>query len=125
MGLSLGALLSKKSDNYQVRIWVPGCSTGEEAYSIAILLREYMERTRKPLGVQIFATDLDADAIDVARTGCYPLGIARDVTPKRLKRFFVREEDSFRVTKDLREMVVFAPQNLIEDPPFTKVDVLS
>jgi len=125
LSAALGVVLSKKPDNYQARIWVPGCSSGEEAYSIAILLREFMERTKKPLAVQIFATDLDSDAIDLARAGLYPLGIANDVAPKRLKRFFVREDDVFRVTKDLREMVVFAPQNLIEDPPFTKVDLLS
>jgi len=122
---ALGALLAKKTDNYQVRVWVPGCSTGEEAYSIAILLREFTERAKKPLSVQIFATDLDADAIDFARMGLYPLGIASDVTPQRLSRYFVREEDAFHVTKELREMVVFAPQNLINDPPFTKVDLLS
>jgi two-component system CheB/CheR fusion protein len=125
LAAALGALLTRKADNYGVRIWVPGCSSGEEAYSIAILLREFMEQTRKPLAVQIFATDLDSDAIDVARTGIYPLGIASDVTPRRLKRYFVRDEEAFRVTKELREMVVFAPQNLIEDPPFTKVDLLS
>jgi two-component system CheB/CheR fusion protein len=125
LAAALTALLTRKPDNYGVRIWVPGCSSGEEAYSIAILVREFTERMKKPLSVQIFATDLDSDAIDVARAGVYPLGIANDVTPKRLKRFFVRDEDAFRVTKELREMVVFAPQNLIEDPPFTKVDLLS
>jgi two-component system CheB/CheR fusion protein len=104
---------------------VPGCSTGEEAYSLAILLRERMEAMNRSLSVQIFATDLDGRAIETARSGLYPVGIADDVSARRLSRFFSREEDCFRVKKEIREMVVFAPQNLISDPPFTKLDILS
>ena len=93
------------------RVWVPGCSTGEEAYSIAILIREYMDQAKKPLSVQIFATDLDPDAIDVARAGLYPMGIAQDLSPRRLKRFFTREQEAFRIAKgDARDGGVRAPE---------------
>ena len=121
----LRVLLAAKPPNETIRAWIPGCSTGEEAYSIAMLLRELQREMGKVLEVQIFATDLDPTAIDVARAGCYPLGIASDVSEKRLQRFFVRADDSFRIKKDLREMVVFAQQNVIEDPPFTRLDLLS
>jgi chemotaxis methyl-accepting protein methylase/PAS domain-containing protein len=110
-----------------LRAWVPGCSTGEEAYSLAIVLREALE-TVKPKGgpvVQIFATDLDPDAIDRARQGLFPANIAADVTPERLSRFFVQAENGYRVGKGIRDLVTFAPQNLIMDPPFTKLDILS
>ena len=122
---ALPSLLANKPKDYVVRAWVPGCSTGEEAYSIAMLLRECMDQLEQALSVQIFATDLDSHAIDVARAGVYPVGIASDVAPERLQRFFTSEEDCFRIKKEVREMVVFAPQNLIEDPPFTKLDLLS
>lgn len=118
-------LLRPKPDDYIVRVWVPGCSTGEEAYSIAILLREAMEQLGRFFPVQIFATDLDSDAIEVARAGLYPDGIAADVSRKRLERYFLREEQGYRIKKDVRKMLVFAPQNLISDPPFTKLDLLS
>ncbi len=110
-----------------LRAWVPGCSTGEEAYSLAIILREALE-TAKPKGgpsVQIFATDLDPDAIDRARQGLFPANIAADVTPERLSRFFVQVENGYRVGKKIRDLVTFATQNLIMDPPFTKLDILS
>jgi two-component system CheB/CheR fusion protein len=107
------------------RAWVPGCSTGEEAYSIAILLCELMERSGQSFEAQIFATDIDPEAIEVARKGCYPVGIAHHVTPERLTRFFTIAEDMFRVKKEVRELVVFSPQNIISDPPFIKIDLLS
>lgn len=109
-----------------LRAWVPGCSTGEEAYSLAMIFKEAIEKCR-PAGrfaLQIFATDIDSDAIDRARQGHYPGTIAADVTPERLARFFVATNDGFQVSKEIREMVVFAPQNLIQDPPFTKLDLL-
>lgn len=118
-------LLAEKPDDAGVRIWVPGCSTGEEAYSLAIVLQEIMEKIGRHLTVQIFATDLDEDAINAARSGLYPVSITSDVHPERIKRFFTREDTFFRVKKSIREMLVFAPQNLIKDPPFTKLDMLS
>jgi len=109
-----------------LRAWVPGCSTGEEAYSLAMILTEAMEKLSGPrLTVQIFATDLDRDAIERARQGIYPANIAADVSPARLRRFFTQEERGYRIHKDIREAVVFAPQNIIMDPPFTKLDILS
>ena len=121
----LSKLVAQKPDEADIRVWVPGCSTGEEAYSLAILLQECMEKMNRHSAVQIFATDLDEDAINAARTGLYPVSIASDVNPERIKKFFSREDDFFRVKKSIREMVVFAPQNLIKDPPFTKLDILS
>ncbi len=118
-------LLSDKPDDYQVRIWVPGCSSGEEAYSLAIIVVECMESIGRRFEVQIFGTDLDEQAINVARVGRYPESISGDVTAKRLKRFFTKEETSYRINKNIREMVVFAPQNISKDPPFTRIDLLS
>jgi two-component system CheB/CheR fusion protein len=108
-----------------VRAWVAGCSTGEEAYSCAILLRECLERLGKPLEVQIFATDLDGRAIETARQGRYPVGIAADVSPQRLAHFFVEEAGGYQVRKEIREMLVFATQDVLGDPPFTRVDLVS
>jgi two-component system CheB/CheR fusion protein len=108
-----------------IRVWVPGCATGEEAYSIALLFRECMDR-EPALGakVLIYATDIDKEAIAYARQGLYPTNIAADVSPERLQRYFVKEEPHFRIRKEIREMMVFAPQNIIADPPFTKLDLL-
>ncbi len=118
-------MLKDKSGDDNIRIWVTGCSSGEEAYSIAILLQECMEKFNRHFDVQIFGTDIDEDAINTARSGLYPLSISADVSSERLKRFFTKEESHFRVKKSIREMLVFAPQNLIKDPPFTKLDLLS
>ena len=119
-------LLLHRSSNRQLRAWVPACSTGEEAYSLAIVFKEALNKL--PPGtdcsLQIFATDLDRDAIDKARRGVYPMSIAADVSPERLQRFFFEEENAFRINKEIREMVIFAPQNVIMDPPFTKLDLL-
>jgi two-component system CheB/CheR fusion protein len=122
---SLERMVVSRPDNETLRIWVPGCATGEEAYSIAIVLQEIMDNVGRRLPVQIFGTDLDADAIETARIGQYPDGIAVDVSPQRLGRYFLREDGAYRVRKEIREMVVFAPQNLIKHPPFTKLDVIS
>ncbi|MCP4139304.1 MAG: PAS domain S-box protein [Chloroflexi bacterium] len=108
-----------------IRVWVPGCSTGEEAYSIAILLRECMDTIKRDHKIQIFATDIDSDAIQKARTGIYPDGIVADVSEERLKRFFSKENSSYRVRKTIRDMVIFAEQNIIGDPPFSKMDLIS
>jgi two-component system, chemotaxis family, CheB/CheR fusion protein len=126
--VALPTLLAKYPAGKTLRAWVPACSSGEEAYSLAIVFKEALEQL-KPQGrfsLQIFATDLDQDAIDKARLGCYPANIAADVSPKRLGRFFTLEENNqYRIAKEIREMVIFAPQNVIMDPPFTKLDILT
>ncbi len=118
-------LLDHRRDATLIRAWVPGCATGEEAYSLAILLHERLEKRPQRPAVQIFGTDLDAKAIDIARTGEYPEGIRADVSEARLRRYFHRVEHGFAVEKEVREMVVFAPHNLIKDPPFTDMDILT
>jgi two-component system CheB/CheR fusion protein len=123
--IGLPALLDSKCEGDQVRVWVPGCSTGEEAYSLAMLIKEYMAQRKVRFQVQVFGTDLDVQAIESARKALYPAGIANDVTPERLQRFFTKEDGDYRVKKDLRDLVVFAPHNLLADPPFTKLDLLS
>lgn len=110
-----------------LRAWVPACSTGEEAYSLAMVFREAVARhtLEARFSLQIYATDLDPEAIEKARKGHYPANIAADVTAEQLARYFVAEENGgYRVSKDIREMVVFAQQNIISDPPFTKLDIL-
>lgn len=123
----LPSLISKLPDGYVLRAWVAGCSTGEEAYSLAIVIKEAMEKVkvRKRLSLQIFATDLDNDAIDKARKGIFSENITADVTPERISRFFTSETGGYRVNTSVRELVVFAPQNVIKDPPFTKLDIIS
>jgi two-component system, chemotaxis family, CheB/CheR fusion protein len=121
----LPQLLADKPEGYVFRAWVTGCASGEEAYSIAILLREFMDEKQREFKVQLYATDLDDDAIALARAGLYPPNIAADVAPERLRRFFIKEDAGYRVKKDIREMVVFAVQNVIKDPPFTKLDLLA
>ncbi len=124
---AIPALLAGRPAGQALRAWVPGCSTGEEAYSLAIVLREAIEATKSQgeFTVQIFATDLDKDAIEQARQGVFLANISADVSAERLKRFFTKEGAGYRVRKEIREMVIFAPQNLIMDPPFTKLDILS
>jgi len=120
-------LLANYPNGRLLRAWVPACSTGEEAYSLAIVFREALERLnpKSRFTLQIFATDLDEDAINQARQGFYPANITADVSPERLERFFVSEQGGFRVSKEIREIVIFAPQNVLSDPPFTKLDILS
>lgn len=111
-----------------MRAWVAGCSTGEEAYSLAIVFREALEKCRPSarFTLQIYATDLDPESIEKGRKGRYPENVKADISPERLNRFFVWDEaEGFRVCKDIREMVVFATQNVLSDPPFTKLDLLS
>lgn len=117
-------LLKDKANGDTVRVWSTGCSTGEEAYSLAILLHEYMEREKKQFTLQIFATDLDENAINHARAGLYTEGIALDVSPQRLEKYFQREGSHFRIKRNIRETVTFATQNLAQDPPFTKLDLV-
>jgi two-component system, chemotaxis family, CheB/CheR fusion protein len=110
-----------------LRAWAAGCSTGEEAYTLAIIFKEALEKTttHKNVSLQIFATDLDHDAIEVARRGIYPVNIASDVSAERLNRYFVKTEDGYRISTEIREMIVFAQHNTIMHPPFTKIDILS
>ena len=123
--LVLPQLFEGKPENYVFRIWVPGCASGEEAYSLAILFREHMELNKQEFKLQIYATDIDDDAIATARAGIYPANIAIDVSPERLQRFFIKDENGFRIKKYIREMVIFAIQNVIKDPPFTRMDLIS
>jgi two-component system, chemotaxis family, CheB/CheR fusion protein len=117
----------KSAANGVVRVWVVGCSTGEEAYSIAILLQEHMEAIKQSYTVQAFATDIDSRAIAVARVGVYPAGIAADISAQRLARFFTPEPDGqgFRIHKNIRDMLVFSEQSLIKDPPFSRLDLIA
>lgn len=121
----LPQLLAARENESALRIWVPACASGEEAYSIAMVVIETLEQLRKHLEVQIFATDLDAAAIEIARVGRYPEGIAADVHERRLRRFFVKEERHYRAKAELRDQVVFAVQNVLIDPPFSRVDLVS
>jgi two-component system CheB/CheR fusion protein len=124
--LTLPELFTSRTSGQTLRAWVPGCSTGEEAYSLAMIFKEAEEKTEpdRRFSLQIFASDLDPDAIEKARQGVFPANITADVPEERLNRFFTKEGNGYRIHKDIREMVVFARQNLIMDPPFTKLDVL-
>lgn len=121
------ALLAAHPNGGVLRVWVAGCSTGEEAYSLAMVFLEVLEQVKPPAqyGLQVFATDLDKDAIDKARAGTYSAKIGTDVSDARLSKFFVKEDHGYRVGKTVREMVIFAPQNLVMDPPFTKLDLVT
>jgi two-component system CheB/CheR fusion protein len=123
---ALPLILKSRPSGGMLRAWSCACSTGEEAYTLAIIFKEALEQVRpaESFSLQIFATDLDRDAIDKARLGLYPLNSAADITSDRLKRFFIKEENGYRVCKEIREMVTFATQNVIMDPSFTKLDIL-
>jgi two-component system, chemotaxis family, CheB/CheR fusion protein len=108
-----------------VRIWIAGCATGEEAYSLGILLLEHAAQLGSAPQIQVFATDVDDGALAVARQGCYPPAIALDVAPARLRRFFVRDSGRYRVHDELREIVLFAPHDVLHDPPFSRLDLIS
>jgi len=123
-GEALPALLASHPAGGVLRAWSVGCSTGEEAYSLAIAFKEALVKSKESFTLQIFATDLDRDAIDKARQGAYPANIAADVSPARLSRFFIKEGNGYRIGKEIREMVTFATQNVIMDPPFTKLDIV-
>jgi PAS domain S-box-containing protein len=115
----------KKADDKQVRIWVAGCATGEEAYSIAMLCAEQIMGAIDAPKVQIFATDIDETAIATAREGIYTLSDVADVSNERLRRFFFNEGDGYRVRREIREMVLFAHHNFLTDPPFSRLDLIS
>ncbi|MFA6448076.1 MAG: chemotaxis protein CheB [bacterium] len=120
-------LFAGRPSGSSVRVWVPGCSTGEEAYSIAILLYEHLESLKQNFILQVFATDIDRSSIEHARAGVYHPGITADVSPERLEKFFTREADGgvFRVSKKIRDILIFSEQNVIKDPPFSKLDLIS
>lgn len=120
-------LFLQKPFDSTIRVWIAGCSTGEEAYSIAILLMEYKEKLDAHYNIQVFATDIDVNAIAIARAGLYPLSVAKDISKERLERFFTLNEDSsmYRVHKNIRETLIFSEHNLIKDPPFSRLDMIS
>ena len=120
-------LLEHRPPGVPLRLWVVGCSTGEEAYSLAILLAEHMETSKRSAPVQIFATDIDSHAVAMARAGVYPASISADVSPERLARFFTLDTDGgcYRINKSIRDMLIFSEQDMIKDPPFSKLDLIS
>ncbi|MFN4764606.1 chemotaxis protein CheB [Gillisia sp. Q332] len=122
----LPELMKAASYDQVLRAWIPACSTGEEAYSLAIIFTEAIEKVKKQknLTFQIFATDIDQEAIEKARKGFFSTNISANVSPERLKKFFKSESDGYQINPSIRDMVVFAPQNVIKDPPFTKLDLL-
>jgi two-component system CheB/CheR fusion protein len=122
---ALDEYLQRLPTQQDLRVWVSACSTGEEAYSLAILLHECVQRANRNQSLKLFATDVDAKAIEFARAGRYPLGISAYVSPERLERFFVLEDDTYRINKETRERIIFAPHNVTRDPPFTHMDLVS
>jgi two-component system, chemotaxis family, CheB/CheR fusion protein len=118
-------LFRPKGADAPLRVWVPGCASGEEAYSIAILLREHMARLEASPQIQVFATDIDEPALDVARQGQYGEGIAEHVSAERLAQFFVHNERGYQITKAIRDLCIFSAHNLISDPPFARLDLIA
>lgn len=121
----LKASLQNKASRQQVRAWTVGCSTGEEAYSVAIIISECLSELGREANFQVLGTDLDAAGIDVARAGIYPESIAAEVSKERLERYFTKEDNRYRINRELRERVVFAIHDLISDPPFSRTDLVS
>jgi chemotaxis methyl-accepting protein methylase/signal transduction histidine kinase len=119
------AALVKEKDPDTIRIWVPGCATGEEAYSIAIVAAEQIAAAQASCRVQVFATDVDEHALEIGRAGVYPASIALDMSPQRLTRFFTPSDHHCTIVKSIRESVAFAVQNVIDDPPFSRLDLVS
>jgi two-component system CheB/CheR fusion protein len=118
-------LFRDKGGDAPLRVWVLGCATGEEAYTIAILLREHMAQHSTSLPIQVFATDIDEQALDVARQGRYDAGIAEHISAERLARFFVQDGSFYQITKAIRELCLFSVHNLISDPPFARIDLIA
>jgi chemotaxis methyl-accepting protein methylase len=125
LGDQLDRIIRRQGEQAALRVWVPGCASGEEAYSIAMLAIEQAERASKQLDLQVFATDPDPRAIAVARRGRYPSAIEADVSAQRLERFFLAGNGDFRVGKQVRDSVVFAAHDILRDPPFVRLDLLS
>lgn len=118
-------LIDAKARAVPIRVWVPGCSTGEEAYTIAILFKQWLDDTKQERKIQIFATDIDSNAIEAARPGVYPESIAADIPPQTLRRYFRRHGSTYEADRSIRDMLVFAVQSVIKDPPFSKIDLIS
>ena len=118
-------LFENKGSSGAIRVWVAGCATGEEAYSVAMLLAEYAGTLVSPPSIQVFASDIDEEAIQVARAGFYTLNDAADVSPERLRRFFTKTHDGYSVRRELRELILFAQHNLLKDPPFSRIDLVT
>ncbi len=118
-------IIKDRPANMPLRVWVPGCSTGEEVYSIAIVLREYLEKTGSNVAVQVFGTDVSEKNVEKARTGLFPESVAADITEQRLNKFFNRAEGGYQVNKLIRDMCIFAKQDLTRDPPFSNLDFVS
>ena len=121
----LGPLAAQRKREGPVRVWTLGCSTGQEAYSIAMAFAEVVEKIAGAPKLQIFATDLNEPSLEKARHGLYAKTLVQDISPERLRRFFVEEEGGYRISKTLREQVVFARQNVMCDPPFSRIDLVS
>ncbi len=118
-------LFEGKTAQDTVRVWIPGCASGEEAYSLAILLTEYANKLSQPPKLQVFASDIDDEAIAEGRLGTYTKSIVIDVSEERLRRFFIKEAEGYRVRKEIRELILFAPHNILRDPPFSRLDLVS
>ena len=122
---ALPDLLGRKAPEAPIRVWVTGCSTGEEAYSLAMIMTELMNKHHSHFNVQIFATDIDESAVEAARSGIYPESIGVDISPERLKAFFTKDGGVFKINKNIRDMVVFSNHNMVKDPPFSRLDLVS
>ncbi|CAH2805112.1 MAG: Multidomain signal transduction protein including CheB-like methylesterase, CheR-like methyltransferase and BaeS-like histidine kinase [uncultured Caballeronia sp.] len=118
-------MFHNKADGDQVRAWVAGCSSGEEAYSLAMLLSEQRDALHSTANIQVFATDIDEGAVARARAGLYPESIMTDVRPSALRQFFVKTDSRYEVVKSVREKILFAIHNVLRDPPFSRLDLVS
>lgn len=117
-------LLDDKPHGYTARAWVPGCASGEEAYSVAIVLYEYTRFLTQTINIRIFGTDIDAQAVNTARAGVYPAGLCTEISPQRLNRFFTKMEGRYKINANIRDLLVFATQSLVKDPPFSNMDLI-
>ncbi len=124
-GQSHSDLIQKQTLDDTLRIWIAGCSTGEETYSLAMLFREQIALAKRNIKLQVFASDVDVGAVACAREGFYPEAIQADVSPERIARFFTKEERGFRVSSELRSTVLFTVQDVLADPPFSRLDLIS
>jgi two-component system CheB/CheR fusion protein len=123
--LVIPRLFEGKGANDTVRVWVPGCATGEEVYSLAILMREHMQKIKTVPRIQLFATDIDEQALAIARAGRYPAPLLEGISKERLQRFFKSEGEAYTIASDVRELCIFSPHSLIRDPPFSRMDLVS
>ena len=118
-------IFETKKDEKEIRVWVVGCATGEETYSLAILFKEYMEEIKENYNIKIFATDIEKQALQIAGEGIYSEGVVADLSPERLNRYFTKKGSKYQIIDSIRKMIIFAPHNIITDPPFSKIDLIS